>query len=264
MDAAGAVVPGAKVEARNSATGVVFSGISNNSGNYSILDLPAGTYTVTAAVLGFKTYTQTDLNLVAAARLRDNIVLQAGPAAESVTVTAESALLKTESGNPANARASDLSALPPLTSGAVGGVPPIAGAGGGGRGGRAAGVIGTLNAPRAAARAPAPSFAFDYSVTPQGALRIVPSAAGFLAVTASNTAGTSTAVVTGRQLQAGATAEIPLPSDATQVIVIFSAQANPPAFAGEAPGGISPPSGAKSAPNPSANSVIYAVIRVRP
>jgi Carboxypeptidase regulatory-like domain len=50
-DQAGAVVPGATVEARNSATGVIFRGVSTNAGNYAIPDLPVGTYVVTVKML---------------------------------------------------------------------------------------------------------------------------------------------------------------------------------------------------------------------
>ena len=192
-----------------------------------------------------------------------------GATAEAVTVTAEGTLLKTESGAAANAQTSDVSTLPPLALGAVqAGAPPagvVGGVPGGGGGGGRGGAGGRARiAPQAAARLATPSFAFDYSVTPQGALRIVPTAAGFLSVTASNAAGTSTTVVTGRQLQPGVASEIALPADAAQAILIFSAQANPPAFVGDAAGGPSPPSGTKSDPNPSPNSVIYAVIRVKP
>jgi hypothetical protein len=53
-DQAGAVVPAATVEARNVETGVVFRGVSTNTGNYTIPDLPVGTYVVTVKVQGFK------------------------------------------------------------------------------------------------------------------------------------------------------------------------------------------------------------------
>ena len=51
-DPAGAVVAGATVEAKNTETGVVFPGASTNAGNYTISDLPVGTYTVTVTVKG--------------------------------------------------------------------------------------------------------------------------------------------------------------------------------------------------------------------
>ena len=44
-DPAGAVVAGATVEAKNAETGVVYRATSTSSGNYTIGDLPVGTYT---------------------------------------------------------------------------------------------------------------------------------------------------------------------------------------------------------------------------
>src|SRR5207247_10771316 len=55
-DPGGAVVAGAAIEARNTATGVVFAVESSNTGNYTISQLPIGTYVVTAKVQGLKTY----------------------------------------------------------------------------------------------------------------------------------------------------------------------------------------------------------------
>jgi Carboxypeptidase regulatory-like domain/TonB dependent receptor len=97
-DPAGAVVPGATVEAKNTQTGVVYNGASSAAGVYTISDLPVGTYSVTATVKGFKTYTHSNLALAATQVLREDIGLQVGTAAESVTVTEQSTLLKTETG----------------------------------------------------------------------------------------------------------------------------------------------------------------------
>src|ERR1700730_1069865 len=72
-DRAGAVVRGAPVEAKNTATGVVYPGVSTSAGNYSISDLPIGIYTVTVKVQGFKTYTHSNLALGAAQTLPENV-----------------------------------------------------------------------------------------------------------------------------------------------------------------------------------------------
>jgi hypothetical protein len=95
-DPVGAVVPGATVEARNVATGVVFPAVSTSTGNYTIPDLPVGSYEVSVKVQGFKTYTHTNLALAAAGIIREDVTLQVGNATEAVTVTAEASLLKTE------------------------------------------------------------------------------------------------------------------------------------------------------------------------
>jgi hypothetical protein len=97
-DPAGAVVAGAAVEAKNAETGVVYSAASTTSGVYTISALPIGSYVVTATVQGFKTYTHTNLSIAATQVLREDITLQLGTAAESVTVTDQATLLATETG----------------------------------------------------------------------------------------------------------------------------------------------------------------------
>ncbi len=97
-DPSGLVIAGAKVEATNAETGVVYSGASTNAGNYTVPNLPVGTYTVTVKVSGFKTYTHSNLAIAATQVLKEDIALQVGAATETVTVTAEASLLKTETG----------------------------------------------------------------------------------------------------------------------------------------------------------------------
>ena len=97
-DQSGAIVPGATVEVRNTETGVVFRGVSTSAGNYTIPDLPVGSYVVTVKMQGFKTYTHENLALAATQVLPENISLQVGGAAESVTVTDEATLLATQTG----------------------------------------------------------------------------------------------------------------------------------------------------------------------
>ena len=101
-DPSGLVVPGAAVEAANVETGALYTAASTNTGNYAIPNLPVGTYTFNAKAEGFKTYTHTNLAIAAGQVLREDVALQVGSAAESVTVSAESSLLKTESGETAH------------------------------------------------------------------------------------------------------------------------------------------------------------------
>jgi len=54
-DPQGAAVPGAKVEATEVATGIVYRAVSSSAGDYSISDLPLGDYNVTVAFPGFET-----------------------------------------------------------------------------------------------------------------------------------------------------------------------------------------------------------------
>ena len=101
-DPSGSVVSGAAMEAANVETGAHYTAASTNTGNYAIPNVPVGSYTVTAKVPGFKTYTHTNLAIAAVQVLREDVSLQVGSAAESVTVSAEASLLKTESGETAH------------------------------------------------------------------------------------------------------------------------------------------------------------------
>src|SRR5579863_5729569 len=88
-DPTGLVISGAAVDAANVETGALYTAASTNAGNYAIANLPVGTYTVTAKAPGFKTYSHTNLAITAGQILKEDVALQVGSAAESVTVTAE-------------------------------------------------------------------------------------------------------------------------------------------------------------------------------
>jgi hypothetical protein len=97
-DPAGAVVANAAIQARHVETGTLYDGASTNTGNYTLAQLPVGTYEVSVAVPGFKKFVRSGLTVQVAATVRVDIVLEVGAATESVTVQADAALLKTESG----------------------------------------------------------------------------------------------------------------------------------------------------------------------
>jgi hypothetical protein len=97
-DPAGAIVAGAKVEAKNVATGAVFEAASTDTGNFTLSQLPAGNYELTVTVAGFKKFVRQNLTVQVAGTVRIDVPLEVGSAAESVTVTEATPLLKTESG----------------------------------------------------------------------------------------------------------------------------------------------------------------------
>ena len=72
-DPSGSVVSGVSVEAKNVETGALYTAASTNVGNYAIPNVPVGSYTVTATVPGFKTYTHTNLAIVAGQVLKEDI-----------------------------------------------------------------------------------------------------------------------------------------------------------------------------------------------
>src|SRR6185369_13289952 len=64
-DATGAVVVNARVEAKHVDTGISYSGVTTDTGNYTIPQLPIGRYEVTVNVQGFKKYERQGLTLAA-------------------------------------------------------------------------------------------------------------------------------------------------------------------------------------------------------
>jgi len=60
-DPSGSVLPGIKVTATNESTGVKFDTVTGADGGYFFPQLPVGSYTVSVAANGFKTFTATGI-----------------------------------------------------------------------------------------------------------------------------------------------------------------------------------------------------------
>ena len=97
-DPGGAVVSDAPIEVKNTETGSVFQAASSMTGNYTLPQLPAGNYEISVGVMGFKKFVRQNIIVGVAQTVRVDIVLEVGSATETVTVTEQSSLLKTESG----------------------------------------------------------------------------------------------------------------------------------------------------------------------
>ncbi|HKX29893.1 MAG TPA: TonB-dependent receptor [Blastocatellia bacterium] len=95
-DPNGAIVRGATVVAKNAATGAEYKTVTTETGNYTLPSLPAGTYDLSVEAPGFKKYMRQGVIVQVVQTARVDIVMQVGETSESVTVTAESSLLKTE------------------------------------------------------------------------------------------------------------------------------------------------------------------------
>jgi hypothetical protein len=96
-DPSGAATVGATVEATNTATGLVVSAKTNESGNYTLPYLLSGTYVMQAQAPGFKKLIRDGIDLRIGDRLDVDFQLQVGDTRESVDVHAETPVLETTS-----------------------------------------------------------------------------------------------------------------------------------------------------------------------
>src|SRR6267378_3072424 len=85
-DASGAVVAGAKVEAKNEETGVVFNQNTTNSGNYSFASLTPGSYSITVTHPGFQTFSSVHNVLTVGTPLVVDVTLTVGTVGQTVEV----------------------------------------------------------------------------------------------------------------------------------------------------------------------------------
>ena len=88
FDATGALIPGVDVAARSNATGAELKTISAENGTFSIPALDPGTYTVTAALPGFKQAVLNNVKLDAGVPATVRVTLEVGNRTETVEVQA--------------------------------------------------------------------------------------------------------------------------------------------------------------------------------
>ncbi len=113
QDQGKAVVPGARVVARNMDTGAQSETVTTGTGNYTLASIPAGRYEVSVEVQGFKKFTQQGIEVQVAQTARIDAVLQIGSTSESVTVNADAPLLRTENAEQSqNINGDRINALP--------------------------------------------------------------------------------------------------------------------------------------------------------
>jgi hypothetical protein len=96
-DATGALIPNARIVLVNANTGSRADTVTTGTGNYTLLALPVGSYSLSLEQPGFSKYEQTNIQVQVAVTTRVDVVLKVGNASDSVQVTAESTQLKTES-----------------------------------------------------------------------------------------------------------------------------------------------------------------------
>ncbi len=98
-DVSGAVVGGAKVQARNTQTGLERTTVTAESGDYELPLLPiTGTYVLSFSKDGFQTQERTGLVLQVDQRARIDVSMNVGTVAERIVVEAAAPVVNTETG----------------------------------------------------------------------------------------------------------------------------------------------------------------------
>jgi hypothetical protein len=98
-DPDGAVISGATVIVKNTATGSEFKATSSGSGVYTVPSLGAGIYIVTVSAAGFKQAVAQDVKLDAGVPATVNVRLEVGSATESVVVQGGGEIVQTQTAN---------------------------------------------------------------------------------------------------------------------------------------------------------------------
>jgi hypothetical protein len=95
-DAQGAVLPGVTITAHSPTVAGVRTAISDPQGDYRLIDLPPGEYTVVAELEGFSKVSRSGVVVRAGLNLSIDFTLQVGSLSETVTVAAETPMLETQ------------------------------------------------------------------------------------------------------------------------------------------------------------------------
>ncbi len=94
-DQSGAVVPGAAIEAVETATNASHKSITSSAGEFAFPDLPVGSYTISVTASGFKAEKIDKVPVSAGATYALPVKLSVASAGETVEVTADSLALDT-------------------------------------------------------------------------------------------------------------------------------------------------------------------------
>ncbi len=94
-----AAIAPARVSATEIATGQTYSTMATDNGDYTITNLKPGSYNVAVEANGFKRFVREGVRLATGERVRVDVELQPGAVSESVTITQDASLLRTETGS---------------------------------------------------------------------------------------------------------------------------------------------------------------------
>ncbi|MDO8631002.1 MAG: carboxypeptidase-like regulatory domain-containing protein, partial [Phycisphaerales bacterium] len=97
-DASGAVLPGVTVEASSPVLiEKVRTAVTDGTGQYRIINLVTGTYTVTFSLAGFSTYQREGIELASGFAATINADMKVGALSETITVTGETPIVDVQS-----------------------------------------------------------------------------------------------------------------------------------------------------------------------
>ena len=97
VDGSGAVVPGADVTIKHNGTGAVNTTVTGANGTFVLPSMPPGSYTITVALMGFKTRVLTDVTHQTAVQTNVRAVLEIGALEETVVVQSGVEIVQTTS-----------------------------------------------------------------------------------------------------------------------------------------------------------------------
>lgn len=95
-DAQGAVLPGATITAASPTVAGIRTTVSDSQGDYRLIDLPPGEYTLTGELQGFSKVSRTGVVVRAGLNLSVDLTLQVGNLAETIMVSGDTPMLETQ------------------------------------------------------------------------------------------------------------------------------------------------------------------------
>ena len=95
LDPAGAVVNNASITIRNVGTGLSRTVTTNDDGEYTVTQLPPGTYEIVVEARGFNKLLAKDVQINVGTKQTRNFELKAGAVTETIEIAAGAALIET-------------------------------------------------------------------------------------------------------------------------------------------------------------------------
>jgi carboxypeptidase family protein/TonB-dependent receptor-like protein len=96
-DPNGALIPNATVIATSTGSQTEYRSQSTGTGNYTLASIPAGTYSLRIEAAGFRVHVRSGITVQVAQTARIDVTMEVGNASDTVTITADASLLRTES-----------------------------------------------------------------------------------------------------------------------------------------------------------------------